>query len=112
VLTRAGVIDAGGKGLCVIYDGMEAALLGRDVVEILHFIAYFLAPGDFPLQFALAAAGAAALAVFAAFLAASGLVLKALFGVEFLFTGGEDEFVAAFLADEGSVFVHVLIYLA
>jgi len=55
---------------------------------------------------------AAALPGVAAILAACRLVLEALFSIEFLFTGGENEFVAAFLADEILVFEHGLIYLA
>jgi len=31
VLAKAGVVDAGGYGLCVMYQGMEAALLGKPV---------------------------------------------------------------------------------
>ena len=42
----------------------------------------------------------------AAFLAASGLILEALLGVESLLTGGEDKFLAAVLANQSLVFVH------
>ena len=39
-------------------------------------------------------------------LAAPGLILETLLGVEFLFTGGEDEFVSAVTASQSLVFVH------
>ena len=39
-------------------------------------------------------------------LAAAGLILEALFSVEFLFAGGEDEFVSAVTASQSLVFVH------
>lgn len=39
-------------------------------------------------------------------LATLGLIYKAFFSIEFLFACGENEFVAAFLADESFVFVH------
>ena len=42
----------------------------------------------------------------AACLATLGFINKAFFSVEFLLTGGENEFVAAFLANESFVFVH------
>jgi hypothetical protein len=43
--------------------------------------------------------------------AALGLVYKAFFGIEFLLTGGEHKFGAAFFADQSFVFVHCF-YLA
>ena len=46
------------------------------------------------------------LAGIAASLAALGLVLEASFCVEFLLTGGENEFLATFLTDQSFVFVH------
>ena len=46
------------------------------------------------------------LAGVAASLAALGLVLEASFCVEFLLTGGENEFLATFLTDQSFVFVH------
>ena len=46
------------------------------------------------------------LACISASLATLGLVYKAFFGIEFLFAGCENEFVAAFLTDESFVFVH------
>ena len=48
------------------------------------------------------------LSLVAACLASLGFVLEALFCVEFLFTGGEYEFVATFLALSGLVLVHCL----
>jgi len=50
--------------------------------------------------------GTVGLAGLTAGFAAGGLVLEALFRVEFLFTGGEDEFRAAVLAHQRLVFVH------
>jgi hypothetical protein len=43
----------------------------------------------------------------AAGLATAGLVLEALLSIEFLFTGGENEFRAAVFADQSLVLVHV-----
>jgi len=61
-------------------------------------------------HFALAAV--AAFAIVTAVFATAGLVFKAFFRIEFLFTLGEDEFVVAVPTDESFVFVHVPIYLA
>ena len=46
------------------------------------------------------------LAGITASLAALGLVLEASFCVEFLLTGGENEFLATFFTDQSFVFVH------
>jgi hypothetical protein len=51
------------------------------------------------------------LSLVTAYLASLGLVLEALFCVEFLFAGGEHEIIAAFLALKGLVLVH-LFFLA
>ena len=48
----------------------------------------------------------AGLASLTASLAAGGLVLEALLGVEFLFTGSENKFIAAVFANQRLVSVH------
>ena len=53
-----------------------------------------------------AGSGAIGLAGLTAGLAAGGLVLKALFGIEFLFTGGEHELLTTVFAYQRLVFVH------
>ena len=49
---------------------------------------------------------AGSLASVTAIFAAGGLILETLLGVESLFTGGEDEFLAAVLANQSLVLVH------
>ena len=51
-------------------------------------------------------ATAGVFACITASLATLGLINKAFFSIEFLFTGGENEFLSAFLASESFVFVH------
>ena len=70
-------------------------------------------PAHPPLWFyGVALATVAAFAIVTAVFTTAGLVFKAFFRIEFLFTLGEDEFVVAVPTDESFVFVHVPIYLA
>ena len=54
----------------------------------------------------LAGTAGSVLASVTAGLAALGLILEALFRIEFLLTGGENEFLATFFTDQSFVFVH------
>jgi hypothetical protein len=58
------------------------------------------------MHFTRSAGSAAGLASLAAGLAAGGLVLESLFGIEFLFTGSENELSATVFAYQRFVFVH------
>jgi len=69
-----------------------------------HFRFFAAVGADGGVHFAIRSGGA--LAGVAAVLAALGLVHEAFFSVEFLLAGGENEFGAALLADQGFVLEH------
>jgi hypothetical protein len=90
---------AGGKALAAVYGTILSRLEGN-----LSGLSAFGADGI--MHLARTAGSAAGLPGLTAGLAAGGLVLESLFGVEFLFTGGENELSTTVLAYQRFVFVH------
>ena len=93
---------AGGKALTAVY-GTILFRLERNLSGLSAFRAHGV------IHLTLTAGSTAGLARLTAGLAAGGLVLESFFGIEFLFTGSENELSATVFAYQRFVFVHGLV---
>ena len=92
---------AGGKALAAVYGTILSRLEGN-----LSGLSAFGADGI--MHLARTAGSTAGFTGLTASLAAGGLILESLFGIEFLFTGSENELSATVFAYQRFVFVHDL----
>ena len=93
---------AGGKALAAVYGTVLFGLEGN-----LSGLSAFCA--NSVVHLTRSAGSTACLTGLTAGLAAGGLVLESLFGIEFLFTGSENELSATVFAYQRFVFVHDLV---